>query len=599
MNRQERRRLGKRRAFGIAGVSLAAATGLFGTYLGNPRLPRAYAVSPACDATVTTDAQLRAAILSSQDDWVICVQGSIPLLSDLPALDDTTVTFVGTSLGAGIDGQGQWAGISADFNGVGDDTLTISGLTIQDDSSIKGAGVYITSAPSDALIVTDSTFTQNHAAGQGGAIYAQGARVAISGSTFQGNSAGSDGGALFIDDTAMAGTALEVYVSSFSGNTATMGGAIFASSSYITLANSFSGGNYASIRAGSIMAYGSPTTLQFSTLYDDSAPAGATQAVAAFYYSNLSVIGSVIASSTDDTVVDAVYSTVDDTFSVFTGSTPVHTGTGSRTVAPGSLQLGALDGSGPGEQGRSPAPSSVLVTDAPSSDLGTGVATDQLGNGRPSPGESLWTIGARQVASAPPPPPPPAPVFPASAPRDVTGVAGDGSVAVSWLPPADAGSFPVTDYRVTAGPGGRSCLAKAPALTCMVTGLTNGTAYTFVVTALNGAGWGPSSVASAPVTPSADRARSLTLFQGKRTANGVHDRIRTGGTSVGVPEGARLTPWIRYGDTGAFKEGVASIVVDARGRFTWTREIRKDKKFVAYVAYEDLESNRVVWTRVR
>jgi len=51
MNRQHRRSQlrsdksqGKRVA-GIAGVSLLAATGLFGAYLGNPRMPRAYATS--------------------------------------------------------------------------------------------------------------------------------------------------------------------------------------------------------------------------------------------------------------------------------------------------------------------------------------------------------------------------------------------------------------------------------------------------------------------------------------------------------------------------------------------------------------------------
>jgi hypothetical protein len=170
---------------------------------------------------------------------------------------------------------------------------------------------------------------------------------------------------------------------------------------------------------------------------------------------------------------------------------------------------------------------------------------------------------------------------------------------VSWLPPADAGSFPVTDYRVTAGPGGASCLAKAPALTCTVTGLTNGTAYTFVVTALNGAGWGAPSQASPAVTPSPACTPALTLAQGTRQPDGRHDRIRTGGTSVCLAEGTRLTPWIRYGNTGEFKEGVASIVVGPQGAYRWTREIRKDKKFTAYVAYEDLDSNRVVWARVR
>lgn len=214
----------------------------------------------------------------------------------------------------------------------------------------------------------------------------------------------------------------------------------------------------------------------------------------------------------------------------------------------------------------------------------------------------IW--GAASAASgavtplAPPAPGPP-PVFPPSAPRDVVGLPGDREVAVSWQPPSDSGSFPVTDYLVTASPGGQTCLAKAPTLTCTVNGLTSGTAYTFVVTALNGAGWGAPSGASAPVTPSAPVVRSLALFQGQRVSDGRHDRIITGGTSIGIPAGARLTPWIRYGAAGEFMQGVASIVVDDAGGFTWTRQIRKDRPFHAYVAFVDLESNRVIWKRVR
>ncbi len=212
-------------------------------------------------------------------------------------------------------------------------------------------------------------------------------------------------------------------------------------------------------------------------------------------------------------------------------------------------------------------------------------------------GAGPWSAPQAFATPAPTPPPPP-PVFPPGAPRDVVGAAGDREVAVSWQPPSDSGSFPVTDYRVVASPGGASCLAKAPTLTCTVTGLTNGTAYTFVVTALNGAGWGAPSAASAPVTPSAPVVRSLTLFQGQRVSDGRHDRIRTAGMSTGIPAGARLTPWIRYGATGEFKQGVASIVVDDKGGFTWTRQIRKDRSFQAYVAFEDLESNSVIWRKV-
>ena len=212
---------------------------------------------------------------------------------------------------------------------------------------------------------------------------------------------------------------------------------------------------------------------------------------------------------------------------------------------------------------------------------------------------SVGAGAASAPATVTPQAPAPPPVFPPSAPQDVVGVPGDREVVVSWQPPASAGSFPVSEYLVTAGPGGQTCLTKAPALTCTVTGLTNGTAYTFVVKALNGAGWGGGSRASSPVTPSSQAVRSLTLFQGTRAADGRHDRIRTGGTSVGVPAGSRLTPWIRYGATGAFKEGAATIVVDDKGGFTWTRQIRKDRAFHAYVAFEDVESNRVIWQRVR
>ena len=193
------------------------------------------------------------------------------------------------------------------------------------------------------------------------------------------------------------------------------------------------------------------------------------------------------------------------------------------------------------------------------------------------------------MTSAPPPARPP------SAPREVTGAPGEGSGTVSWQAPLDPGSFPVTHYQAVASPGGKSCLAIAPALTCTVTGLANGSAYTFTVQALNGAGWGPAGGPSSPVTPS---MRSLTLNQGTRTTEGNKDRITTGGSSRGVPQGAKLTPWIRYGDSGAFKQGQATITIGADGRFTWTRLILPYKKLTAYVSYQDLESNRAVWQRI-
>ena len=87
-----------------------------------------------------------------------------------------------------------------------------------------------------------------------------------------------------------------------------------------------------------------------------------------------------------------------------------------------------------------------------------------------------------------------------SAPTEVVGVAGDRQVTVTWKAPASDGGSPITMYDVLASPGNGGCRAEG-ALTCTVTGLTNGTAYTFTVTAWNDSGPSPVSAPSAPVTP--------------------------------------------------------------------------------------------------
>ena len=82
----------------------------------------------------------------------------------------------------------------------------------------------------------------------------------------------------------------------------------------------------------------------------------------------------------------------------------------------------------------------------------------------------------------------------------ITGVTvGDGRATVTFTPPASNGGATISKYTVTANPGGitQDC-AGSP---CTVTGLTNGTAYTFTVTATNSAGGGDSSTASDSATP--------------------------------------------------------------------------------------------------
>ncbi len=90
---------------------------------------------------------------------------------------------------------------------------------------------------------------------------------------------------------------------------------------------------------------------------------------------------------------------------------------------------------------------------------------------------------------------------PPSAPAAPTAVAGNGSATVSWTAPAP-GTSAILSYRVTASPGGATCVATAPDTSCVVSGLTNGTVYTFAVTATNASGTSGASPASSSIKPS-------------------------------------------------------------------------------------------------
>lgn len=95
-----------------------------------------------------------------------------------------------------------------------------------------------------------------------------------------------------------------------------------------------------------------------------------------------------------------------------------------------------------------------------------------------------------------------------SAPLNVTASdAGHGSMHVSFSPPAQNGGEAVIDYTVTAQPGGAQVTGGSSPV--LFTGLTNGTEYTFTVTARNSAG---SSPASAPSTPAAPMATQTITF---------------------------------------------------------------------------------------
>ena len=162
---------------------------------------------------------------------------------------------------------------------------------------------------------------------------------------------------------------------------------------------------------------------------------------------------------------------------------------------------------------------------------------------------------------------------------------------MSWTPPTDTGSGPITSYRVFCTPPPGSCTVTPPATSCVVTGLTNGTTYTFQVQAINIDGASSPSVPSNEVTPGVTPPPpppTPTI-----TITGARDdkRIKVTGTTTNLT-GQTLRPWIRFpGQTGFF-QGLANITPAADGTFTWQR--KTGKKATVYIAHEETRSNTVI-----
>jgi hypothetical protein len=117
---------------------------------------------------------------------------------------------------------------------------------------------------------------------------------------------------------------------------------------------------------------------------------------------------------------------------------------------------------------------------------------------------------------------------------------GDQRVTVAWNAPLSTGGSAITSYTVqaynadgTVALDGKTCApATATTRNCVVTGLTNGTAYTFKVTAANVKGSGPASDLSAAATPAiaptspnnvgavANVGRSVTISWTAPSSNG-------------------------------------------------------------------------------
>ena len=133
------------------------------------------------------------------------------------------------------------------------------------------------------------------------------------------------------------------------------------------------------------------------------------------------------------------------------------------------------------------------------------------------------------------------------APTGVAAVAGNGQATVSFTAPASNGGSAITGYTVISSPGNITATGSASPIT--VTGLTNGTAYTFTVSATNVIGTGSSSTPSTPVIPTSPPNSKPTVATG--SASNI---AQNGATLLGTvnDNGAVTSVMFEYGTTTAY-----------------------------------------------
>lgn len=224
--------------------------------------------------TAPADGVADLAALLDANTEIICLDGTFTFTADQgPLLFDHNLTIFGLDA-AVLDGA-EVSGLLQGNDGVG---LTVQNLTFVNGASVSGGAISV----NGELVVQDSTFENNVATDDGGAIYVfNNAPVTIERSTFANNASQEDGGAVFIQTSdGDTDTSVRIVDSTFTDNVAGdlegfgySGGAIFTNvDDDLMIEGSTFLRNSATQFGGA--AYGNSVLIDESTFIDNVARAG-------------------------------------------------------------------------------------------------------------------------------------------------------------------------------------------------------------------------------------------------------------------------------------------------------------------------------------